>query len=142
VTYLPLFCSGFLSSRQFSRLPGEQRPQQRNNVVRSSFVLGTPGFILGSPRKLIIHLALLVDSGYAISLILFPNNLSSPFFCSGLIIPRQLNLLSSEQRNNVVRSSFVLGTPGFIFGSPRKLVVNPAFFVDSGCAGFLYSFSQ
>ncbi|KAJ7229241.1 hypothetical protein C8J57DRAFT_1252019 [Mycena rebaudengoi] len=49
---------GFLSLHQFGRLPGEQG----NNVVRSSFVLGTPGFILGSPRKLIIHLALLVDS--------------------------------------------------------------------------------
>ncbi|KAJ7232501.1 hypothetical protein C8J57DRAFT_1578787 [Mycena rebaudengoi] len=49
----------WLPQLALGRLPGEQR----NNVVRSSFVLGTPGFILSSLRKLIIHPALLVDSG-------------------------------------------------------------------------------
>jgi hypothetical protein len=79
-------------------------------------------------------------------LIPFPSDLSSLFLCSGLIIPRQLNRFSSEQcsqqRNNVVRSSFVLGTPSFIFGSPRKLVISSALLVDSRYASFFYLFSQ
>jgi hypothetical protein len=53
-----------------------------------------------------------------------------PFFSSGITIPR-------EQRNNIIRGSFILGTPSFTFGS---LIINPALLVDSGCAGFLYSF--
>jgi hypothetical protein len=89
LTYLPFFYSGFLiPTRQFDHL----LCLLRNNSVRSSFVLARS--IFGSPRKLNISSALLVDPGRACLSIPSPSD-SSSLYCSALIIPRQLNRLSN-----------------------------------------------
>jgi hypothetical protein len=65
------FDSGLLILHQFDRLPGEERLQQRNNILHCTFVLDTPGFIFRSLPKLVVNPVLLVASGYANCFYLF-----------------------------------------------------------------------
>jgi hypothetical protein len=135
VTYLPFFFAVASSYRASSTI--SQASSVRSSVTMSSAARSSLAPPASSSAPHASSSSVLRSSsfpGTPVSFIYFPNDLSSLVFHSGLTVP-------SEQRNNVIRGSFILGTPSFTFGSPRKLIINPALLVDSGCASFLYYFS-